>query len=184
MSIDIEQVARDVEGEVPDDAKLNKVGHLVGEQVRLESEVADLASMLQHRRDDLRRVSEELLPAAMMEAGGLREITLQTGEKISVVPFYAATISAANRERAHQWLREHGHADLIKHTITASFGRGEDEEAKVARLALEGIGVEVADEERVHPQTLKAFVREQTESGVDLPDSMNVFVGQRTKIGR
>ena len=35
----------------------------------------------------------------------------------------------------------------------------------------------------VEPMTLKAFVREQVENGVDLPfETFNVYIGQKSKI--
>lgn len=180
--IDLDDVARDIA--VPSDDKLAAVGELCKRQIELEREVEDLESILKNRKADLRRVSDELLPEAMLAAGGLLELRLESGEKIAVTPLYGGSISEANRNAAHDWLRSNGHDDLIKHEIAVSLGKGEDADARAVTAALQGLGVPFRDQERVHPQTLKAFVREQTEAGVDLPDVLGAFVGQRTKITR
>jgi hypothetical protein len=41
----------------------------------------------------------------------------------------------------------------------------------------------VSTKKKVEPMTLKGFVREQTEAGVNIPvDLFNVFIGERAKI--
>ena len=80
-------------------------------------------------------------------------------------------------------MRDNGHEDLIKNTITCDFGRGEDGNAKVLKETLTGSGVSYTDKTAVHPQTLKAFVREQVESGQNLPlDLLGVYIGQKSVI--
>ena len=46
-------------------------------------------------------------------------------------------------------------------------------------------GYSFTDKEAVHPQSLSAFIREQTEKGKALPhDLLGVHIGQTTKIKR
>lgn len=184
MGIDLDSVATDVARAVPADNKLTQVGELAQRQVSLEAEVADLELILKNRKEDLRTVSEELLPEALLEAGGLTEIRLASGEKISVRPYYSGSISQKNRPAAHGWLRDNGHGDLIKHEIKAAFGKGEEEAAARAASALRDLGVEFSDDDKVHPQTLRAFIREQTEAGVQIPETLGAHVGQRAKISK
>jgi len=48
-----------------------------------------------------------------------------------------------------------------------------------------GQGYEPVQKVGVHPQTLKAVVRERVESGQNMPtDLFNTFVGNQTKINR
>ena len=50
---------------------------------------------------------------------------------------------------------------------------------------LEDQGYNTEQKESVHSMTLKAFIREQVEKGGEIPrDLFNVYVGQRTTIGR
>ena len=49
--------------------------------------------------------------------------------------------------------------------------------------ALTSLGLEPIDKEQVHPQTLKAFVREQVESGKPFPlELFGAFLGQKATI--
>lgn len=182
--IDLEEVAADVAA-LPKDQSLGKIAELARQQVLLEGEVADLELILKNRKEDLLKVRDDLLPAALAEVG-MTSFTLTDGTKIDVKPFYDCHISEANRDAAHEWLRENDHADLIKHELKASFGRGDEESAQAAKSALEQLGVEVSDKEAVHPQTLKAFVKEQIEAGVEgFPtDLFGAHVGSRAKITR
>ena len=49
-----------------------------------------------------------------------------TTSKPTFKPFYAAKIPESRVDEAFSWLRNRGYEDLIKNTITASFGRGQD----------------------------------------------------------
>jgi predicted NACHT family NTPase len=80
-------------------------------------------------------------------------------------------------------LRDNNHGDLIKNTISVDFGRGEDNDAADLKQGLNDMGRSYTDKTGVHPQTLRAFVREQVESGQTLPlDLLGVFIGQKTTI--
>ena len=70
--------------------------------------------------------SEQELPDAM-QAAGLNQIVLSTGEKISINEFYNAHISKANQEVAYQWLVANGHEGLIKNEVLLKFGREESD---------------------------------------------------------
>ncbi len=107
------------------------------------------------------------------------------GEAIEVKPVYGASISAAKKEEAFNWLRNNGLGDIIKNEITVSFGRNEDNKASsYADLAAER-GYQPIQKLKVEPMTLKALVRERIESGQDMPTELfNVFAGNRTKITR
>ena len=99
--------------------------------------------------------------------------------------YYAASISIKNREAAYSWLRENGLGDIIKNDITVTFGRGEDNKAAEYASLAQGQGYEPVQKIGVHPQTLKAVVRERLESGREMPsDLFKTYAGNRTKITR
>ena len=84
---------------------------------------------------------------------------------------------------AFDWLRDNGHEGLIKHRITVDFTREADNQALRVKKELEDKGLYPADKEWVEPSTLRGFAREQTESGVTLPDKLfNLFIGERATI--
>ena len=68
---------------------------------------------------------------------------------------------------------------------TVTFSRGEDNKAQQYAVLAKGQGYEPVQKIGVHPQTLKAVVRERVESGQNIPtDLFNTFVGNQTKINR
>ena len=75
--------------------------------------------------------------------------------------------------------------DIIKNDITVTFGRGEDNKASEYATLAQGQGFEPVQKIGVHPQTLKAVVRERLESGQEMPsDIIKTYAGNSTKITR
>ena len=104
---------------------------------------------------------------------------------VEVKPVYGASISAAKKEEAFNWLRNNGLGDLIKNEITVSFGRNEDNKAAHYAILAQGQGYQPVQKLKVEPMTLKALVRERLESGQEIPsDLFNVFSGNKTKVTR
>ncbi len=164
------------------DDQLKTVSNLAEYQLILENKIKQAEEDLSTLKEQYKQVSQTDLPEALAETG-LSEIKLTDGSKISVQQFYNASIPKDNVDEAFAWLRNNGHADLIKNTVACSFGRGEDGDAKVLKEELTKIGVSYTEKVGVHPQTLKAFVREQVESGQNLPlDLLGVYIGQKTVI--
>ena len=108
---------------------------------------------------------------------------MSDGRKIKVSEYYTATPLKENRAKVYTWLRDNGFGDLVKNQVTCSFGRNEDEKASGLMSELSDKGLEPAQREWVEPSTLRAFVREQYEKGVDLPmELLGAYVGQKTTI--
>ena len=59
---------------------------------------------------------------------------------------------------------------------------GEDKDAVNLKEQIQKLGLVCAEKEDVHYQTLKAFVGEQHQKGVNLPDEFGVHVANKTKI--
>lgn len=164
------------------DESLKQVSELANYQVKLEEKIADAEAALKTLKQEHNKTSQIDIPEALAECG-LSEFKLANGMKVTVNPFYSASIPKGGEEEAMNWLRDNGHEDLIKNTISVNFGRGEDESASKLREALNNEGSSYTDKTGVHSQTLKAFVREQVESGQNLPlDLLGVFIGQKTTI--
>lgn len=184
---DGDDYAADVAAAGPTEDNLARVVELAKQQLVLEDHVADLERQLKDAKEALRVVAEGSLPEAM-SAAGMKKYTLLSGEGVEVVTTQFGHISKENRPAAHAWLREHEHGDLIKSTVTVSFGR--DEETRVPRLLelLRRFALfrdqPVATVEAVHPQTLGAFVREQVAKSVDLPEAITVMTVTTASIAR
>ena len=150
----------------------------------LEDDIESDEKKLKDKKERLRQISSETIPTMMSEMS-LTELKLTDGSKVLVKPFYAARITPEKQEAAFNWLREHGLGDIIKNDVTVTFGMSEDNKAMAYATLAKGQGYEPVQKIGVHAQTLKAVVRERTESGQEMPaDLFNPFVGNQTKINR
>ncbi|MCI0559215.1 MAG: hypothetical protein MN733_12030 [Nitrososphaera sp.] len=163
---------------------LAKISRLVKDAKTMTVAVAKAEDNLAKAKKLLRKLLDLDIPSAMSEAGNLTSIKI-ADTKIDVKPFYGARITEETRSGALAWLRKEGHDGLIKHEFTVNLGRGEDVEGDLNDLEAlcETLGVAYKTTETVHPQTLTAFVREQTEKSRPVPaDLFNVYVGMTTKL--
>ena len=167
MNFDFEDVASDLQK--VEEQGLSQIASLVRQQLALERRVEDLELELATAKKDLSVVSEDLLPSAMAEYG-MAKLKMDDGSEITGSKYYSASIPKARQEEAFDWLRDNGHDGLIKNQLSVSFGRAEDEAAQKLRSQLEDDGYETAQKVWVEPMTLKAFVKEQVESGEPIPD--------------
>tara|TARA_R100001086_G_scaffold247643_2_gene182439 strand:- start:1233 stop:1811 length:579 start_codon:yes stop_codon:yes gene_type:complete len=169
------------EEDISDD-ELSNVSKAAQKVIDIQAEISALEAELKAKKEELRNVAEQQLPE-LMQGLNLVEFTTASGFKISVENFYNAYISEANREKAHNWLQENGHGGLIKNEISVLFGKGQDEAARSLVESLEQRGVSPNVKQGVHPQTLKAFVKEQLTQGRDIPaEPFGIYVGSRAKI--
>ena len=164
------------------DATLKALSEKSQELQNLDDDIKSIEEKLGQLKASYRQLSEVEIPNMLSELG-LSEITLADGNKISTATYYSARISEEKREEAFTWLNDNGFADIIKNTVSVSFGRDEDDSARKLVDSLEDNGYTTAQKQWVEPMTLKAFVREQVEKGSDLPlETFNVYIGQKTRI--
>lgn len=139
--------------------------------------VERLEAELRTAKDEVRRLEQEDLPELMQELG-LETFKLASGESVEVKQDVECGISEERRARAHAWLTENGFGGLIKTEVVARFGRDERDAAVEAAEKINGEMVE-----RVHPATLKSFVKEQMEAGRAIPfDLFGIHPFNRVKI--
>ena len=149
-----------------------------------EEQLAQLEAQVKETKKELLKLTDEDLPGLLHEMG-LAKFALEDGSEVSVKPTYGASIKVDNREAAFEWLRTNGYDDIIKNSVSCSFGRGEDElAAQFSRMAAEQ-GYVPENKTEVHPQTLKAWVKERVETGEEFPmELFGAYVGQRAYIKR
>ena len=165
-----------------DEEGLSRVSKLAQLQQAMEQRIADLEQMVKDQKKLLREVQEDQLPAAMAEHG-ITKLELEDGSSVSVGKFYSASIPKDRADQAFMWLVDNGYGDLIKNQVSTSFVRGQEEKAEEFAKELEQQGHAVSTRKWVEPMTLKAFVKDQTEQGVSIPDDLfGVYIGEKTKI--
>jgi hypothetical protein len=158
-------------------ASLERAVQLAELLVQLRENVADLERQLNVAKADMRRVEQEDLPELMAELG-LETFRLKSGEVIEVKQEIDCAITEERRKSAHAWLTSHGFGGLIKAEVSVKFGRDEHE---AALACANSTGGELT--ERVHPATLKSFVKEQLAAGKPIPfDLFGVHPYNKVKI--
>lgn len=162
-------------------------------------EVIALAERLQHYegcievseeylseiKKEYRELAEKTLPEAMNNLG-INSLGLKDGSSIGLQELVTCSINEENREAAHDWLRVNGYGDLIKNEVIVSFGKGEDAEAELLFHQLKfDDGRLVNKQEKVHPSTLKAWVKERLKAGDPLPsETFKLFVGVAARVNK
>lgn len=139
------------------------------QQLRIaEAEGLALAAKAAEKLKEIQRLTEEDIPALMQELQ-LQKIVLESGETITVGLEVYASIPAANKEEAFQWLVLNNHGGLIKTDLSLAFGREELDKAKALAAELAEKGLEPVIDQSVHANTLKAFIKEQLKEGKEVP---------------
>jgi hypothetical protein len=190
-----EQMEQAADEATPGDDALRQLTDLVDQAAEFEERVEEVERELKAQQKGLHRLVNELIPDLMAEIG-IDEITTQEGVSVSIRDYYGATLSkgrneteaghVTRRNHAMQWLRANGHAGIIKNELKATLKEDEGSYAlRIIQHLKEQWGVTMENNENIHPQTLKAFVKEQTETGSDLPmDLFRVTIHKQAKIRR
>jgi|TARA_R110002012_G_scaffold52552_2_gene134995 hypothetical protein len=166
---------------IPQDAELSKVSSLISDLHQKQDQYSKQEAGLKQLKQEIQHMETRVIPDLMNELG-VTEFTNTDGVKVTVRQFVSASIPKDRIEEAHQWLKDNGHGDLIKHLVSVDVGKQETD-ADHALKALSDLGLAPTDKESVHSQTLKAFVREQVESGEPLPlELFGAFLGQKATI--
>ena len=165
-----------------DQGGLRSVAHISRQIMYSESTIAKLEETLKEEKKNLLKLTDEEMPAILNEMG-ISKFTLDDGSEVVVKQTYGGSITQANKEEAFAWLRDKGHDDNIKNSITCTFGRGEDDQANSFAEMAEKNGYIPESKTAVHPQTLRAWVKEQTENGNEFPmELFGAYIGQRATI--
>jgi len=147
-----------------------------------EENVKSLEQKLKDEKKALLKLTDEDMPAMLAEIG-ISSLSLDDGSQVEVKQTYGASILVDNRPKAYEWLRDNGYDDIIKNTVLCQFGRGEDDQASAFAAFAQKQGYVPEQKTEIHPQTLRAFVKERVEEGDAFPmELFGAWVGQRAVI--
>jgi len=147
-----------------------------------EQRIASLEDELKAEKKALLKLTDEDMPAMLAEIG-ISSFSLDDGSQVEVKQTYGASILVQNRPAAYEWLRENGYDDIIKNSVICQFGRGEDDQASAFAAFAQQQGYVPEQKTEIHPQTLRAFVKERVEEGDAFPmELFGAWVGQRAVI--
>jgi hypothetical protein len=193
--VDMEELA----SQQADPKKIAEVIQLAQEMYRLEREIGQDLIALKHKQDRYAALEMTILPEAMSAASMHSYALGASGWSIDVDDFVRGSIPSQTaidkadgpdrellvnrRTEALTWLRRNKADSLIKNTLTAEFGKGQDKAAKKFTAEIEKAGYPAKCEETVNFQTLNKFLKEEIEKGTQVPvETFALFSGKRAKL--
>lgn len=146
----------------------------------IQTNISNLEEQMKDLKQDEKHFSCLVIPK-LMEDMNLKSLKMRDGTELTVKDIFSASIRAAKKLEGIQWLRENGLGDIVKNTITVSFGQNEDDKAKAFANLARSEGYEPIQEEKVHPQTLKVVMKEWKDKGREIPEELfSTFDGNQT----
>ena len=140
-----------------DNAGLKTIAELAEKIQSQEQQIANTEEDLKKQKEELRKLQNEELPMLMQEIG-IKKFELEDGSSVNV-------------------------KEIIKNTVTTAFGKGEDTAAKNFMDIAEQAGYTPVQKTEVHPQTLKAFIKERVEGGDEFPmELFGAYIGYKAEI--
>jgi hypothetical protein len=183
MSQDFDADKFDIDGAISGPVSFDALSKVAQEMRDMEQNVAALEDALKLEKSRLHRLRTKVLPEMFAEAG-VSSFELDDGTRLSMETLVNGSLpkDPERLDIAINHLRDIGGEELIRTEVTAMFSRGEHNMAMDFYADAEQRGLTTKMHEGVHPQTLKAFVREKLNGGDEIdPEKLGVYVSQIVK---
>lgn len=156
------------------------------EAIKLKKDIDELEKKLAIAKEDYRKVTEDQLPS-LLQGLGMTDFGMEDGTRIEVEEKVYASIKKENQNAAYSWLRKNKLGDIIKNTLSFSFGKGEDQ---LSEMLIEKIhkdkklaALHFDKKATVHAATLNALANERHKDNNPLPtDIFGTYVRKVAKI--
>jgi hypothetical protein len=151
----------------------------------LDEDIAKDEAALNEKKARLDFFVNDAIPDFILGLG-LSEVKLDTGETVTVKTNYFGNISEERSAAAFKWLREHNQGSLIKSEVRLNFTSSQEDQVDKLVLAqfIKEKELSAVEKEAVHPQTLKSFIKNSMEDGVNFPYPLfGVFVSKQVVVG-
>ena len=167
---------------------LKRIKEMADQLLNAEAELKRLQNQLEVAKANHKQIEQIDMPELMREVG-LTSFTTEDERVITLEEVVMCGISAENNRAATKWLDEHGFGGLVKTVMVVDFNRDDREEALALASefneAAKGKGVRCTTmmNEKVHPSTLKSFVKEQMKKGANVPiDLFSIHTFSKAKV--
>lgn len=164
---------------------LDRLNEKLAEAIELKESVDQMEADLSAAKKSLHHLTTTIIPDMMAEIG-MEECT-QRGWKIKVGEFVSGSLpkDEAARAKAIKWLEEHDAGELLKTSVSVTFGRSQHDDAVQIAKRIEADGFAPSLESTVHPQTLQAFARERLKDGQPLDiETLGLYTGRVARFKR
>lgn len=162
-----DQLGHDFDSE-RDQQELNNLLMLLGNVYP----IGVLKEASKHYQKYLDSIEYNAIPDLLMEEG-MAKITTQDGLSVELKTEYSTKI--LDETGFFSWMDEEGGSSLYKETFKFSAG----ENLEYVRQAMKEAGVSYEEKKDIHHMTLKKFVKERMDDGLDIPADL-ASVGQFT----
>ncbi len=163
----------------------SRLDALANEVIKLDTRIENGENLLKVLKAERRKIVMDVIPP-VLQSVGLKEYTTVDDLKVMVKTIVSGSLPKEEeaRKAAVAILKAAGGDGLFTNEVSITFGK---EQAKEAEKVLEAIGKlgynHAVFEEKVHPQTLCAFVREKMANGEEIDvKKIGVFVGPEADI--
>jgi len=163
-------------------ADLSRLG---GQLVVAQNAVKDAEDKLAAAKKVVVDLAQVTIPE-LMDSVGLSRFTTREGVPFKIKESVHTHISKANHYAAMKWLDEHGHSQIVKRKVIVEFGLEQEDGATELAADLSNTYGEggVDQTKAVHSSTLRAWAKEQLESGADVPlDLFGIHTRRVAQIG-
>lgn len=143
---------------------LADVSALARKQLELEAAVARAEATLKAAKQDLRKIAEGELPAAL-KAAGIPSFELDNGMTVSYKEDLKVSVPAARKAAVIKKMKEWGYEGNVSNKLTVDLGKGNDNAVKALKAAAEEMGVEVIVTEDIPTGTVKKALRSRIAEG-------------------
>lgn len=165
----------------PTTGEMKDLQELVDAQTMLEEQIKKVEEYLAEVKEKLLGIQTVAIPNLMDEIG-IKEFKLNNGKKVTVREDVRASIRKDFVSDAVRWLDEHGLGGIVKDEVKANFARGELERVRELLAFCAENNIAADEKLSVHPQTLKATVKEQMAKGVEFPEAFFSIFPDRKSI--
>ncbi len=145
-------------------AHVTRLVKLCRTQVALERKILKLVTQAKTASKELEGVSRTDIPNLMTEMG-VTELKLSDKAAVTITDW----LNCKDTEKGRKWLAKHGHASIIKDTVTTLFDKGDHTKAVTLFKQLAKKGLVVEQKESVHNSTLKATLKKLIKGGRSVP---------------
>lgn len=146
---------------------VERLHSLVGLLQRAKVRVAEADRELKEAKKQYTKLEQEDLPELMRELG-VESMKFPDGSALALKDEISCSITQANRPAAHGWLVDRGYGAIIKSNVVVAFDAAHHEQAEALAGEL-ARDYSVGMEDKVHPSTLKSFLKERMAAGEAVP---------------
>lgn len=167
-----------------DKDKLEKLSELCRTQKYLQEKIEQEEEQLKRTKEELRAVSQGLIPLLLNEVG-ISEVRLSSGEKVIVEDKLKASIPDKNFALAFRnMVLAEGGDNIAEEKVSGLFSSKLiiDEISDVVMDILMNHDIAFEMKRDIHWQTLTKYCRQRLEQGLDIPEGISVYQYQETKI--